>query len=373
MMTTIEHLTLAISLAKQAKRENIKGNPFVGAVVVSETGEIIGSGFHEIWGGKHAEVIAIEEALTKNNDLSSCTLYVTLEPCSHHGKTPPCTDLILQSGIKKVFIGSLDPNPKVSGFELLKQKGIDIEFIELEEAIELNKIFFVNQTKQRPFVALKMAATLDGKIADYEGSSKWITNEKSRNYLHANIRSQVDAIMSTAKTVVTDQSTLNCRIPGKQATEVNAVIIDQTGQLLQASNKQHPIFYKRAHSKVYLITAPGAIDESFISLPDVSVIEIEFDTNNKINLAQLGKKLIELGIYNILVESGSMFCGSLLDAGWADEIHYFIGAKILADTNALPVFKSDKLIKLEASVGLTLKSASTFDNDFYLHYAIDSL
>jgi len=372
-MTTIEHLTLAISLAKQAKRENIKGNPFVGAIVVSETGEMIGSGFHEIWGGKHAEVIAIEEALTKTNDLKGCTLYVTLEPCSHLGKTPPCTDLILKTGIKNIVVGSLDPNPKVSGFNLLKEHGINIQLLDTKEAIELNKVFFTNQIKQRPFVALKMAATLDGKIADYLGSSKWITNEKSRNYLHTNIRSQVDAIISTAKTVITDQSTLNCRIPGKQATEVNAVIIDQTGQLLQASNKQHPIFYTRTYTQVYLITAPGAIGTNFIPPPHVSVVAIEFDTNNKINLIQLGKKLLELSIYSVLVEAGSMFCGSLLEAGWANEIHYFIGSKILADTNALPVFKSDKQIKLEASEGLTLKSFSAFDNDIYLHYAIDSL
>ena len=372
-MTTLKHLTLAISLAKQAKRENIKGNPFVGAIVVSETGEIIGSGFHEIWGGKHAEVFAIEEALLKTSDLSSCTLYVTLEPCSHLGKTPPCTDLILKTGIKNIIVGSLDPNPKVSGFNLLKEHGVNIQLLDTKEAIELNKVFFTNQTKQRPFVALKMAATLDGKIADYLGSSKWITNEKSRNYLHANIRSQVDAIISTAKTVLTDQSTLNCRIPGKEVNEVNAVIIDQTGQLLQASNKQHPIFYKRTHTQIYLITAPGAVGTNFIPPPHVSVVAIEFDTNNKINLTQLGKKLIELGIYSVLVEAGSMFCGSLLESGWADEIHYFIGSKILADTNALPVFRGNKQVKLAASVGLTLKSFSAFDNDIYLHYAIDSL
>ena len=124
-MTPEEYVLFALSLAQKANPKDIKGNPFVGAIVVDEKGAVIGTGYHKIWGSKHAEVYAIEEALAHTPDLTKCSLYVTLEPCSHHGKTPPCTDLIVQSGIKKVFVGSLDPNPKVSGFELFKQKGID--------------------------------------------------------------------------------------------------------------------------------------------------------------------------------------------------------------------------------------------------------
>jgi len=229
-MTTLEHLIVALSLAKKAKRKDIKGNPFVGSIIVDENGAIIGSGYHKKWGEKHAEVFAIEEALLKTADLSNCSLYVTLEPCSHHGKTPPCTDLILKSGIKKVIVGSLDPNPNVSGFSLLQQKGIDISLLETPEAISLNKIFFTNQKSNKPFVRLKMAATLDGKIADYAGASKWITNETSRAYLHTHIRTEVDAIISTAKTVIQDQATLNIRIPNTQSTELNAVIIDRTAR-----------------------------------------------------------------------------------------------------------------------------------------------
>ena len=372
-MTTLEHLIEALSLAKKAERKNIKGNPFVGAIVVDENGAIIGSGYHKKWGDKHAEVYAIEEALAHTPDLTKSSLYVTLEPCSHHGKTPPCTDLIVQSGIKKVFVGSLDPNPKVSGFELLKQKGIDIELIELKEALELNKVFFTNQKKQRPFVAVKIAATIDGKIADHAGTSKWITNEQSRAYLHAHIRSQVDAILSTAKTVIEDQATLNCRIAGKEAAEINAVIIDRTGSLLQATNNGHPIFYNRSQTQLYIVTAPGAVDGSLTLPHNTHIVEIDFNSKGQVNLEMLGKKLLSLEMYNVLVEAGAMFSSFLLEQNWANELHYFMGSKLLLDAGGLHAFVGTENKNLADSKNLSVISAQTLGNDIYLHYAIDSL
>ncbi len=372
-MTQEEYVLFALSLAQKANRKDIKGNPFVGAVVVDEKGAVIGTGYHKVWGSKHAEVYAIEEALAQTPDLSKCSLYVTLEPCSHHGKTPPCTDLIVHSGIKKVFIGSLDPNPKVSGFELLKQKGIDIELIELKEALELNKVFFTHQKKQKPFVAIKIAATIDGKIADHTRTSKWITNEQSRTYLHAHIRSQVDAILSTAKTVIEDQATLNCRIDGKETAEINAVIIDRTASLLQASNSGHPIFYNRSHTQLYIITAPGAVDSN-VALPhNTQIVEIDFNSKGQVHLEMLGKKLLSLEIYNVLVEAGAMFSSFLLEQNWANELHYFIGSKLLLDAGGLQAFTGTDNKNLANSKNLSVISAQTLGNDIYLHYAIDSL
>jgi diaminohydroxyphosphoribosylaminopyrimidine deaminase/5-amino-6-(5-phosphoribosylamino)uracil reductase len=372
-MTQEEYVLFALSLAQKANRKDIKGNPFVGAVVVNEKGAVIGTGYHKVWGSKHAEVYAIEEALAQTPDLSKCSLYVTLEPCSHHGKTPPCTDLIIHSGIKKVFVGSLDPNPKVSGFELLKQKGIDIELIELKEALELNKVFFTHQKKQKPFVAVKIAATIDGKIADHTRTSKWITNEQSRTYLHAHIRSQVDAILSTAKTVIEDQATLNCRIDGKETAEINAVIIDRTASLLQASNSGHPIFYNRSHTQLYIITAPGAVDSN-VALPhNTQIVEIDFNSKGQVHLEMLGKKLLSLEIYNVLVEAGAMFSSFLLEQNWANELHYFIGSKLLLDAGGLQAFTGTDNKNLADSKNLSVISAQTLGNDIYVHYAIDSL
>lgn len=372
-MTQEQHLIMALSLAQKANRANIKGNPFVGAIVVDENDRIIGSGYHQKWGEKHAEVFAIEEALLKTSDLKSCTLYVTLEPCSHQGKTPPCTNLILKSGIKKVVVGSLDPNPAVSGLKLLQENGIDVVLIETPEAKQLNKIFFTNQQKNRPFVRLKMAATLDGKIADYAGTSKWITNPSSRAFLHETIRTNVDAIVSTAKTVLEDQATLNIRIKGSPNKELNAVIIDRTGSMLQEANTQHPIFYNRNETKVYIVTAPGTIHAKTLLPTNTEIIELPFNNNNEIDLEALSKALLEKGLYCLLIEAGATFNSFLLANKWVDEIDYFIGSKILLDNNAKAGFNLTSNTPLQNGTPLTLLASKTLGNDIYLHYAIDAL
>ena len=370
-MTTLEHLIEALSLAKKAERKNIKGNPFVGAIVVDENNSIIGTGYHKIWGDKHAEVYAIEEALAYTPDLTKCSLYVTLEPCSHHGKTPPCTDLIIKSGIKKVFVGSLDPNPKVSGFQLLKQKGIDIVLIELKEALELNKVFFTNQKKQRPFVRLKIAATIDGKMTDSNQDSKWITNSMSRAYVHSNIRTQIDAILSTAKTVIDDKATLNIRIENAPSKEINAVIIDRTGSILKAENASLPIFYQRKYTKIYIVTGPISISPKTPLPNNLEIIETTFNSNKEIDVTILGKQLLEKGIYSVLVEAGEIFSSYLLSKKWVDELDYFIGSIILLDNQAVRGSAVSKNIVFDQEIPLTLLSSMPFDNDIYLHYAIN--
>ncbi|MFZ9214820.1 MAG: bifunctional diaminohydroxyphosphoribosylaminopyrimidine deaminase/5-amino-6-(5-phosphoribosylamino)uracil reductase RibD [Sediminibacterium sp.] len=370
-MTTLEHLIEALSLAKKAERKNIKGNPFVGAIVVDENNCILGRGYHKMWGDKHAEVYAIEEALAHTKDLTNCTLYVTLEPCSHQGKTPPCTDLIIQSGIKKVFVGSLDPNPKVSGFQLLKEKGIDIELIELKDATKLNKVFFTNQKKERPFTRLKIAATIAGKMADYDAHSKWITNSMSRAYVHSNIRTEVDAILSTAKTVIKDKATLNIRIENTPSKEVNAVIIDRTGSILKMQHANLPIFYPRTHTKVYIVTAPNIIASTTPLPNNIEIIETTFNSNKEIDTNILGKQLLEKGLYCILVEAGEIFSGYLLSKNWVDELDYFIGSKIALDNEALAAYKLSKNKVLSQELPLTLLSSTTFNNDIYLHYTIN--
>ena len=372
-MTQEQYLLSALSLAQKANRANIKGNPFVGAIVVDQNDRIIGSGYHQKWGEKHAEVFAIEEALLKTSDLRNCTLYVTLEPCSHHGKTPPCTHLILKSGIKKVVVGSLDPNPAVSGIKMLQENGIDVVLIETPEAKQLNKVFFTNQQKNRPFVRLKMAATLDGKIADYTGTSKWITNAASRAFLHETIRTNVDAIVSTAKTLLEDQATLNIRIEGSPNKELNAVIIDRTGSMLQEVQAAHPIFYNRSETNVYIITAPGIINAKNTLPANTEIIEIPFNSNKEIDLGALSKALLNKGLYSVLIEAGATFNSFLLANKWVDELDYFIGSKILLDNGAKAGFNLTSNTPLQNGTPLTLLVSKTLENDIYLHYAIDTL
>ena len=226
-MTSEEYLHTAFLLAKRANSRDIRPNPFVGAIIVDQNGEIIGEGYHQKAGEAHAEVIAINNALLKTNDLSKFTLYVTLEPCSHVGKTPPCTSLILEHKIPKVVIGSMDPNPLVSGAALLTDRGVNVEICILPEIVELNNIFNINQLNKRPKYILKAATTLNGKIADRFGNSKWISNEKSRAYVHQILRSNADAILTTAKTVIKDNASMNIRLPASEPRELNLIIIDK--------------------------------------------------------------------------------------------------------------------------------------------------
>ena len=206
----------AIELAKKGAGF-VNPNPMVGCVIVKDD-IIIGEGYHELYGGFHAE----RNALIKNvADLNGATLYVTLEPCCHHGKTPPCTDIIIEKCIKKVVVGLIDPNPLVAGkgISILQNAGIEVVTgVEEDKIKELNKVFLKYIKTKRPYVLLKTAMTLDGKIASHTGDSKWITNEKSRQLVHK-LRSELMGVVVGIGTVTADDPMLNCRYEGQQTTD----------------------------------------------------------------------------------------------------------------------------------------------------------
>jgi diaminohydroxyphosphoribosylaminopyrimidine deaminase/5-amino-6-(5-phosphoribosylamino)uracil reductase len=253
-MTSADYLHTAFLLAKRANSKDIRPNPFVGAIVVDEKGIIIGEGFHQKAGEAHAEVLAINDALAKSKDLSNSTLYVSLEPCSHSGKTPPCTLLILEHKIPKVVIGSMDPNPLVAGAKALTAAGVNVEICILPEIVELNSSFNINQLNKRPKFIVKAATTLNGKMGDRFGKSKWISNDKSRHYVHAVLRTNADAILTTATTVIRDNATMNSRVAELEPKELNLIIIDKKLDILKEENKALNIFYKREKTKIYLVT-----------------------------------------------------------------------------------------------------------------------
>ena len=203
----------AIALAKKGAGF-VNPNPMVGCVVVKDN-EIITEGYHEYYGGFHAE----RNALTNcNSDCNGAILYVTLEPCCHYGKTPPCTEIIIEKGIKKVVVGLLDPNPLVAGkgIKILEDAGIEVVTgVEVDKIKELNKVFLKYIKTKRPYVLLKTAMTLDGKIASYTGDSKWITNEKSRQLVHK-LRSEMMGIVAGIGTVKADNPMLNSRLEVQQ-------------------------------------------------------------------------------------------------------------------------------------------------------------
>lgn len=320
-------------------------NPLVGCVIV-KNGEIISKGYHKKYGEFHAERNAILNANDK--DLEGSTLYVNLEPCSHFGKTPPCTDLIIEKKIKRVCYSNSDPNLKVDGHNKLIQAGIEVVKGVLEkEGEELNKVFFKNIKTKTPYIAIKTGTTLDSKIATKDFQSKWITNEFSRCEV-MKLRSSYMGILTGSNTVLTDNPHLTSRI--KNGISPVRIVIDREGKLDNSAN----IF----NNDVRVIV----VSNSEKKYP-VNVEKIPFK-----NMQTLMKTLYEKGITSILVEAGGKLNGILLEEKLVDEIYQFISPKILGEgINFTSGLNLDKLSLAIKTKDLKIKK---FKEDILLNYKL---
>ncbi|MFL0196795.1 bifunctional diaminohydroxyphosphoribosylaminopyrimidine deaminase/5-amino-6-(5-phosphoribosylamino)uracil reductase RibD [Clostridium sp. WILCCON 0269] len=322
------YMKMALDLALKGEGF-VNPNPQVGAVIVKE-GKIVGKGYHEFYGGPHAEVYALREAGEK---AVNADMYVTLEPCSHYGKTPPCVEAIANSGIKKVVIALKDPNPLVSGrgIELLRNKGIEVVTDVLEkEALAVNEIFIKYITEKLPFVILKSAVTLDGKIATVTGESKWITCEESRNFVH-HIRNRVMAIAVGIGTILLDDPLLTTRLE-KKCKSPTAVILDSKLRIPPNCKIFNTLNHRRiiiACTEEHNITRRREIESMGI---DVEVCPK--DESGYIDLKYLIKKLGNLGIDSLLIEGGGTLNFSALDSQVVDKVVYFMAPKIIGGLNA---------------------------------------
>lgn len=326
-----------IELAKKAEGMT-SPNPLVGCVVTDEFDNIISTGYHKKYGENHAE----RDALLKINKGEGDTLYVNLEPCSHYGKTPPCTDIIIEKGIKNVVIGMLDPNPKVSGIQKLKDAGIDVTIGILEdECKKLNEVFIKNINEKKTFVAIKTASTLDGKIATASGSSKWITSEKAREHVKT-IRNRYDAIMTSSTTVIADNPTMAHRkkiiLDRELKTDLNSKIYEQ-GEIY--------IFNEKTNDTKGNIT--------FIKTPV---------TDGKISLEFVFDKLFELGIMSVLIESGGKLNGRALK--YAHKIYHFIAPKITGDNSSRSCFDFRKINDISECINYKIDRVEIFEPDILL-------
>ena len=321
----------ALDLAKNGMGY-VSPNPMVGCVIVSEDGNVIGEGYHERYGQAHAEVNAIkrvhEQALLKN-----ATLYVTLEPCSHHGKTPPCADLISQKLIKRVVSAMKDPNPQVrgKGFEKLIKSGIKVDSGVLKkEAEELNEKWLHYLEYKRPFVTLKIAQTADGYIAAPNGDSKWISCKESRELVHL-WRSREDAVMVGRNTAMHDNPSLTVRmVEGRQP---KRVVIDGPFELPKHLN----LFSDAFEEKTIVIThnreKSDKESDPMLKMFQTNyfrgkVVRVE-ELNGHVNLKQALLHLGEMGITSVLAEGGQQLSSALIREGLADRIELFIAPKLL--------------------------------------------
>ncbi len=336
-------------------------NPMVGAVIVKK-GRIIGSGYHKRAGLGHAEIEALKSART---NARGATLYVNLEPCDHFGRTPPCTDAIIKSGIKKVVAAMKDPSPLNNGrgFRRLQMAGIAVKRGVLEdEAKELNEVFIKYTTKKMPFVIVKVAQSIDGKIAANTGDSKWISSPQSRRYVHQ-LRGRVDAIMIGANTVMKDNPLLTVRNQAKILKQPVKIIVD-SGLRIPINAK---IFSGESPAKVIIATTKKAPK---IKIPKLKKIGAEIlilkDKNGKIDLRQLMKELAKRAITSVLVEGGGTLIGSLVDAKLIDKYLFFISPKIIGGKDAITSVEGSGVDKISQAASLKNIKYKKFDKDLLI-------
>lgn len=341
-------------------------NPLVGCVILDKNGKEIANGFHSAYGMPHAESDALGKLSDK--EAAGCTVIVNLEPCSHWGKTPPCTDLIIKKGAKKLVIAMKDPNPLVSGegAEKCKKAGIEvIENILHHEALRLNEVFVKNMNEKSCFIAIKTATTLDGKIATRTGDSKWITSEKARKEVQK-IRNRYDAIMTTSSTVIKDNPSMTCRMKGGK--NPVRIILDRELKTDFASN-----IYKNSGEKIYIVVDEKLSEIKIRTIPThVTVIKCK-TYNCKLDLSYLFYKLFEQGIHSVLVEAGGKLNGELVSLGLADKIYQFTAPKILGDEHGINAFSGLNISKISNTLNFKFESIADFEPDLLITYVKNKL
>ncbi|MEQ6388445.1 bifunctional diaminohydroxyphosphoribosylaminopyrimidine deaminase/5-amino-6-(5-phosphoribosylamino)uracil reductase RibD [Bacillaceae bacterium S4-13-58] len=323
-MTNETYMSLALTMAKETLGQT-SPNPVVGCVVVRD-GEIVGMGAHLKAGEGHAEVQAIRMAGEK---AEGSTVYVTLEPCSHYGKTPPCAELLIHSRVSKVVVATTDPNPTVAGrgIQMLRDAGIEVEVGCLEEeAKELNRFFFHYMTKKTPYVTIKTAMSFDGKIATHTGESKWITSEESRRDVHIE-RHKHDAILVGVNTVNKDNPSLTTRLPAGGKNPIR-VVLDTNLRISPNSS-----MLLDGKSPLWIITGKTAY-QNRDSLRAGNHVEILSVGNDEISIYEVIQILGERKVTSLYVEGGGTINDSFIRSGLFEEIHTYIAPKLIGGKSA---------------------------------------
>ena len=367
-MAEEQFMKRAIELAKQGAGWTAP-NPLVGAVVV-KNGRVIGEGYHRKYGELHAERNALAAC---TEDPAGATLYVTLEPCCHYGKTPPCTEIIIEKKLAKVVIGSRDPNPKVAGkgARILREHGIEVVEDYMREACDaLNPVFFHYITTKTPYVVLKFAMTLDGKIATRTGASKWITGEAARNHVHQ-LRGRYAGILAGIGTVLADDPMLNCRIDG--AHQPLRIILDShlripMGSRLVRSAKEYPL----------LIVCNESIRDREEEASRIQKLEeagakvwILPEKNGHPDLNVLMQRLGEEKIDSVLIEGGGTVNEAALKAHIVHHVYAYIAPKIFGGEDAKTPVEGSGIRLPQECANLRLAKITVLLNDMLLEYDVE--
>ncbi|MBA4543088.1 MULTISPECIES: bifunctional diaminohydroxyphosphoribosylaminopyrimidine deaminase/5-amino-6-(5-phosphoribosylamino)uracil reductase RibD [Thermoactinomyces] len=363
-METHEHwMKLAVNLARSAEGQT-SPNPMVGAVAV-KNGRMVGVGTHLRAGTPHAEVHALNMA---GEEAKGATLYVTLEPCNHFGRTPPCTEKIIEYGISKVVIGSLDPDPRVSGQGIarLREAGIEVVSGVLEqECLRMNEAYFHHRRTGKPFVALKMATTLDGKIATENGDSRWVTGEKARARVH-DLRRRYDAILVGSGTVLADNPRLTVRLGGEAANHPLRVIVDST-----LRTPPDALVTDVAEAPTWIFTTERKDPKAEKRLSEKGVRVITAGRGPRVDLDAMLAFLGEQGILSLLVEGGGEINASFLSGGHVQKVITFLAPKLLGGKDSRSAIAGSNPQRMADAVRLRDLDIERIGEDFLIMGYVD--
>lgn len=355
-MSEQQFMQLAIDLARQGEGRTCP-NPPVGAIVIND-GLVVGEGFHPAAGQPHAEVYALREA---DDKACGATMYVTLEPCNHHGRTGPCTEAIIDAGITRVVVGTGDPNPEVAGrgINRLREEGIEVTVGVLErECRSLIAPFAKHVSTGLPYVTLKMAMTLDGRTATSTGDSKWISNEKSRLHVH-HMRDRCDAIMVGVGTVLVDDPQLTTRLPDGGRDPVRIIVdsklrIPASARVLAIDSTAPTIVATTSTAERDKISELESVGAEIIIVPD---------TEGSVDLPALMQALGKRDIQSILLEGGARLAAAALRVQMVDRVAVFIAPRLLAGSDGAGLFAGAGFLSMDESIRLQDVRSRQFDDD----------
>lgn len=355
-----QYMRQALALAEKG-RGWTSPNPMVGAVVVKD-GQVVGRGYHQRAGGPHAEVHAIDDA---GEQARGATIYVTLEPCNHFGRTPPCTRKIVDVGIRRVVVAMTDPNPGVEGGgnRYLQGRGIEvITGVCEKEARTLNEAFTTWITTGRPFVILKCAATLDGRIATRTGDSRWVTGPASRRHVHQ-IRHAVDGILVGVETVKNDDPSLTTRLKGETGSDPTRIILDTHLSMPATARMLH----QASEAPTWVACGPDAPESRRSALEAAGARVIAAAVKNgRIDLSALMEQIGRMGIGSLLIEGGGRVIGSALAAGIVDKLCLFYAPKLLGGDDGIPMCRGTGPERMQDSIAVHELEVFRFDGDVML-------
>ena len=354
------YMRIALELAEKGQGRT-SPNPAVGCVVVRE-GRVVGRGFHPAAGEPHAEVYALREA---GDEAIGADLYVTLEPCAHHGRTPPCADLVARSGVQRVVAAAEDPNPRVAGqgLRILRDAGIRVDVgVLAEESRRLNEAFNLSIVEGRSFVHLKLAATLDGKIATRSGHSRWITSEEARARVHE-LRDRCGAVAVGVGTAVADDPGLTVRLPDRAERHITRFVLDPslraplTLRMLRPGEARHTVLVCGED------VDPGR--SSTYEHAGVDILRVpRFE--GKLDLGRFARGVYERGLMEVLVEGGAETARGFMDAGLVDRLHVFLSLRILGGRDSVPMVGGASPNRIEQAWALDRVEVERVGTDIYV-------